>query len=78
MKTYGISHTDTIHSYWYVVDAINKHPRFVLSYPDDNDKKQSIAAGFAEVSSAGSGCCSGALDGILFGYISPQQKIVPT
>jgi hypothetical protein len=28
MTAYGISHTDTIHSDWYVVDAVNKHPRF--------------------------------------------------
>ncbi len=65
-------------SYGYVVDAINKHPRFALSYPDDHYKQQSIAAGFAEVSSAGFGCCSGALDGILDWIISHQQKIVPT
>ena len=26
MRTYGISHTDTINSYWYAVDAINRHP----------------------------------------------------
>ena len=26
MTTYGIGHTDTMNSVWYVVDAINKHP----------------------------------------------------
>jgi hypothetical protein len=27
MTTYGIGHTDTMNSVWYVMDAINKHPR---------------------------------------------------
>ena len=65
MTAYGISHTDTIYSYWYVVDAVNKHPRFAISYPDDHDKQRAIAAGFSEMSYAGFGCCSGAIDGIL-------------
>ena len=30
MTTYGISHTDTIYSVWYVVDAINRHPNFAI------------------------------------------------
>jgi hypothetical protein len=65
MTTYGISHTDTISSYRYVVDAINKHPAFVIRYPTDHDKQQSIAAEFAQVSSTGFGCCAGAIGGIL-------------
>jgi hypothetical protein len=47
MRTYGISHTDTINSYWYIVDAINKHPAFVIRYPTDHDKQQFIAAEFS-------------------------------
>jgi hypothetical protein len=64
MTTYGISHTDTINSVWFVVDAINKHPAFAVVYPTDHDYQRSIAAGFSEVSSAGFACCAGAVDGI--------------
>lgn len=74
MTTYGISHTDTINSYWYAVDAVNKHPRFAILYPDDHDKQRAIAAGFSEVSSAGFGCCSGAIDGILIWTHKPSAK----
>ena len=74
MTTYGISHTDTINSYWYVVDAINKHPRFALSYPGNHDVQRSIAAGFAEVSSAGFESCSGAIDGVLIWIHKPSAK----
>ena len=31
MTTYGISHTDTINNYWYVIDAITKHPQFNIT-----------------------------------------------
>ncbi len=38
MTAYGIGHTDTINSCcWYVVDAINGHPRFKIAYQDDHD-----------------------------------------
>jgi hypothetical protein len=74
MTTYGISHTNTINSYWYVVDAVNKHLSFSILYPDDHDKQQAIAAGFSEVSSAGFGCCSVAIDGILILTHKPSAK----
>ena len=75
MTTYGIGHTDTINSCWYVVDAINKRPRFRMSYPEDHNKQQSIAQGFANVSTAEFGCCAGAIDGILICWIhKPSQK----
>jgi hypothetical protein len=54
MTTYGLGHTDTINSYWHVVDAINKHPGFDIMYPDNHDKQRSIAKGFYKVSSAAS------------------------
>ena len=73
MTTFGIRRTETINSYWYVVDAINQHPRFEIAYPDDHKKQQSIAAGFAEVSSAGFWCCSGAIDGILMWIHKPSE-----
>ena len=30
MTTYGIGHTDTIESCWYVVDEVNNHPNFTI------------------------------------------------
>ena len=74
MTTYGISHTDTINSFWFVVDAINKHPAFKIAYPTDHDKQRSIAAGFLEVSSAGFDCCAGAIDGILIWIHKPSPR----
>jgi hypothetical protein len=74
MTTYGIGHTDTINSCWYVVDAINRHPRFKIAYPEDHDKQRSIAQGFYNFSSAGFGCCAGAVDGILIWLHKPSPK----
>ena len=71
--TCRISHTDTINSFWFVVDAINKHPAFAIVYPTDHNNQPSIAAGFSEVSSAGFPCRAGAVDGIV-GYISLHQE----
>ena len=65
MTTYGIGHSDTLRSYWYVVDAINSHPKFNIEYPKDYDNQGQIARGFHNVSSAGFRCCAGAIDGIL-------------
>jgi hypothetical protein len=43
IATYGIGHTDTINSCsWYIVDAINKHPRFAIQYPDVHSVQRSI------------------------------------
>ena len=74
MTTYSIGHTDTIKSVWYVVDAVNRHPRFNIVYPDDHDKQRSIARGFQNVSSAGIDCCAGAVDGILIWTHKPSPK----
>ncbi len=54
-------HSDTIKSCWYVVDAINR-------------QQWSIVKGFYDVSSAGFGCCAGAVDGILNWIHEPSQK----
>ena len=74
MTTYGISHTDTINSYWYVIDAINKHPQFNITYPADHDAQHAIAQGFSKVSKAGFKCCAGAIDGILIWIHKPSKK----
>lgn len=74
MSTYGIGHTDTLNSCWYVVDAVNRHPRFKISYPEDHTKQLSIAQGFKRVSAAGFECCAGAVDGILIWIHKPSPK----
>ena len=74
MTTYGIGHSDTIRSYWYVVDAINSHPNFKIEYPEDHEKQRQIARGFQNVSKAGFKCCAGAVDGILIWIHKPSKK----
>ena len=74
MTTYGISHTDTFNSFWFVVDAINKHPACAIVYPTDHDNQRSIPAGFSEESSAGFACFAGAVDGILIWIHNPSPR----
>jgi hypothetical protein len=75
MTTYGIGHTDAINSCWYVVDAINSHPNFKITYPIEHDLQQSIAEGFWQVSGANFACCADAIDGILYGFIGHMNGI---
>ena len=74
MTTYGIGHTDAINSIWHVVDAVNRHPKYNIAYPDDHNKQRSIARGFQRVSKAGFDCCAGAVDGILIWTHKPSPK----
>jgi hypothetical protein len=61
-----------MNSCWYVVDTINRHPRFDIVFPANHDKQRSIAKGFNNLSSAGFGCCAGAEDGILIWIHKPK------
>jgi DDE superfamily endonuclease len=72
MTTYGISHTETINSIWYVVDAVNHHASFNIEYPKDYNQQQLIAEGFYNVSSAHFNSCAGAIDGILIWIHKPS------
>jgi hypothetical protein len=74
MTTFGIGHTDTFNSFWYAVEAVNKHPNFVIAYPEDHDAQRAIAEGFFKVSRAGFKCCAGAIDGILIWTHKPSKK----
>ena len=68
MTTYGRSngHSDTIRSYWHVVDAINSLPNFKIEYPKGHEDQRQIALGFQNISSAGFKRCAGAIQhGIL-------------
>jgi hypothetical protein len=75
MAAYVIGRCDTINSSWYVVDAINRHPRHDIAYPANHNKQRSIAEGFYDVSSAGFGCCAGVVDEILIWIHTPSQRI---
>jgi hypothetical protein len=54
-----------MNSFWFVMDAIDKHLAFAFIYPTDHNNQRTIAAAFSEVSSAGFACCAGAVDDIL-------------
>lgn len=74
MTTFGIGHTDTINSCWYVVEAVNGHPSFNIEYPEDHEKQKAIARGFQEASAAGFNSCAGAIDGVLIWIHKPSRK----
>ena len=74
MTTFGVSHTEVVNSYWYVVDAVNKHPKFTIKYPEDHNAQYTIAQGFHKVSRAGFKCCAGAIDGILIWIHKPSRE----
>ena len=72
MTVYGISHTEFFKSVWDVVEAINSHPAFNISYPASHNQQRIIADGFAQKSQAGFKCCTGAVDGILIWIHRPS------
>ena len=74
MTSFGISHTETLNSYWYVIDAVHKHPRFTIKYPKDHNAQHAIALVFHKVSRAGFKCCAGVIDDILIWIHKPLQK----
>ncbi len=74
MSTYGISQTDTVKSFWFVVLAINRNPNFNIEYPSDHEEQKRIAQGFHAVSSAGFKSCAGAIDGLLVWIHKPAPK----
>ena len=65
MTNYGISHSETLDSVWYVVDAVNRTREFDISYPESAGEQQKIASEFKRISSVNFSNCGGALDGIL-------------
>ena len=73
MTTFGLSHTETLNSCWYVVNAINSLQIFDIAYPADHKKQQEIANAFLEVSGARFGCCAGAIDGMLIWTHRPSD-----
>ena len=74
MTTFGIGHTNTFNSFWYVVEAVKKHPNFDILYHEDHDAQRAIPEGFFKVSRNGFKCCAGAIDGILIWTHKPSKK----
>lgn len=74
MTSYCIGHTDMVYSIWYVVDAINAHPEFQISYPAYHGEQRAIAEGFRRKSGASFECCAGAIDGILVWIHKPTEE----
>ena len=73
MTTYCIGYADMMLSVWYVVDAINSHPEFKISYPSQHEEQHAIAEGFRKESGACLECCAGAVDGILAWIHKPTE-----
>ena len=74
MTTFGISHTEVFVSVWSVVEAINHSEGMDIRYPSCKEKQHEIAKQYATASSAGFGCCAGAIDGILIWLEKPTKK----
>ena len=73
MAVYAISLTEVMNSVWYVVQAINDNPDFIISYPTSHDKQREIAEGFRKVSTANFDCCAGAVNGVLIWTHKPSE-----
>ena len=58
---YGIGYSSMLDCVWHVVDAINKHKDFFISYPEDANKQRKIAAGFRQKSDVNFENCAGAI-----------------
>jgi hypothetical protein len=74
MVKYSMSHTEVMNSVWYIVEAVNKHREWYITYPTGHDEQLKIAADFKAKSSAGFGVCAGAVDGILIWIHQPTLE----
>lgn len=71
---YGLSHTETLESVWYTVDAVNAYKEFHIKYPRSHEKQKEIAKQFESVSQADFDNCAGAIDGILIWTQKPSKR----
>jgi hypothetical protein len=78
---YDISATHVVHpnevykSLWLVVDAINNHPFFDITFPSSYEEQQKLADDFAAQSKCGFTQCCAAVDGMLVWMNKPIEKI---
>ena len=71
---YGIAYTSMMSCVWIVVDAVNAHKEFFISYPESHEAQQLIADGFQQASQANFDICAGAIDGILIWTNKPMYR----
>ena len=74
MAKYGLSHTETMYSVWYVVESTNKLAEWYITYPGDKDIQKRIAAEFKEKSSVDFDVWAGAIDGLLIWINKPSRN----
>jgi hypothetical protein len=70
--SHGIAHSEVFYSCWKVVDAVGKCNELSISFPEDHNKQQQMAAAFKAKSAAGIDCCVGAVDGMLLWIERPR------
>lgn len=74
ITVYGVSLTAIETSIKAVVQAVNDHPDFAITFPLDHDKQREIADEFKSKSEASFDCCVGAIDGILVWTHKPTES----
>jgi hypothetical protein len=74
LSTYKISLTEVQFSVWGVVEAVNLHRAFHISYPNDHEKQRQIAREFHAASGIGFKNCAGAIDGLLIWILRPSEE----
>jgi hypothetical protein len=73
---HGVSHSEVFESLWMVIDAINKEPSLIISFPDTHTEQTKIADGFKKKSQPGFSNCCGAIEGVLVWIHKPSKKDV--
>ena len=63
-------------SVWHVVEAVNNHSNFAVSYPSSVEEQEQTVAGFKAAIAVGFNICVGAIDGILICMQKPSLKEV--
>ena len=71
---YEISRVEVMMSVWAVVEAVNQHPEFQISYPADHATQRRIAREFQAVSGVQFSNCAGAIDGLLIWISQPSER----
>jgi hypothetical protein len=65
---------EVMNSVWCIVEVVNKHREWYITYPTGHDEQLKIASDFKAKSSVGFGVCAGTVDAFLFGYTDLHLK----
>lgn len=71
---HGISPNEVYKSVWAVLRAVNSCNELLIAFPANHTIQQQLADGFRNRSTAGFGCCVGAIDGMLVWIERPSKK----